>query len=146
MGSRTDLRTPLSTLWIFVMFNYLYCDIVSLMDSELLTQYLTGNVGGLDLTPQFLLGAAVLMEIPISMIVLSRITNERTSRRLNIVAGTVMTLVQSATLVLGTPAMYYVFFSAIEIACTALIVWYAWKWRAPAPTLDRSRDAISTTN
>ena len=144
MESRTDLRTSLSTLWIFVMFNYLYCDIVSLMDSELLKQYLTGNVDGLDLTPQFLLGAAALMEIPISMIVLSRITNERTSRWLNIVAGTVMTLVQSATLLLGTPAMYYVFFSAIEITCTALIVWYAWKWRAPA--LDRSQGAISTAN
>jgi Family of unknown function (DUF6326) len=144
MESRTDLRTSLSTLWIFVIFNYLYCDVVSLMDSELLKQYLTGNVDGLDLTPQFLLGAAVLMEIPISMIVLSRITNERTSRWLNIVAGTVMTLVQSATLLLGTPAMYYVFFSAIEITCTALIVWYAWKWRAPA--LDRSQGAISTAN
>src|SRR5258706_4538425 len=52
MESRTDLRTSLSTLWIFVMLNYLYCDIVSLMDSELLKQYLTGNVDGLDLTPQ----------------------------------------------------------------------------------------------
>ena len=86
------------------------------------------------LTPGFLLGAAVLMEIPISMIVLSRVTKPRTSRWLNIVAGTVMTLVQSATLLIGTPAMYYAFFSVIEIACTALIVWYAWKWK-PRPAL-----------
>jgi len=27
------------------------------------------------------------------------------------------------------PASYYVFFTVIEITCTALIVWYAWNWR-----------------
>ncbi len=129
MESTTDMRTRFSTLWIFAMFNYLYCDIVGLMDPELLNQYLNGNVDGLELTPGFLLGAAVLMEIPISMIVLSRVTKLRTSRWLNIIAGTVMTIVQSATLLIGTPAMYYAFFSVIEIACTALIVWYAWKWK-----------------
>lgn len=139
MDSRTDLRASLSKLWIFVMFNYLYCDIVSLMDSELLKQFLTGNVDGLDVNRRFLLGAAILMEVPISMVVLSRITNERTSRWLNIVAGTVMTVVQSATLLLGNPAMYYVFFSAIEIAGTALIAWSAWKWRAHAGFCSVSR-------
>ena len=47
----------------------------------------------------------------------------------NIVAGAIMTVVQAATLFLGTPALYYGFFSAIEIATTAFIVWYAWRWR-----------------
>jgi len=40
-----------------------------------------------------------------------------------------MTLVQSATLLLGAPALYYAFFSVIEIAGTALIVRCAWGWR-----------------
>jgi hypothetical protein len=34
------------------------------------------------------------------------------------------------------PTLYYLFFAAIEIACTSLIVWYAWHWKpvnAPAP-------------
>lgn len=125
-----DTGTKLSTLWIFVMFNYLYCDIVSLMDSRLLKQYLAGNVDGLALTPSFLLSAAALMQIPIWMIVLSRLAKPKTSRWLNIAAGTIMTIVQAATLFAGTPAMYYAFFSTIEIACTSLIVWYAWKWPA----------------
>jgi len=25
--------------------------------------------------------------------------------------------------------MYYLFFSIIEIGCTAFIIWYAWNWR-----------------
>ncbi len=124
-----DMGAKLSTLWIFVMFNYLYCDIVGLMDSALLRQYLTGEVDGLQVTEGFLLGASALMQIPIWMIVLSRLTKPRTSRRLNIAAGAVMTAVQSATLFLGTPTMYYVFFSVIEIATTCFIVWLAWRWR-----------------
>jgi hypothetical protein len=33
---------------------------------------------------------------------------------------------------MGVPAPYYLYLSIIEIACTVLIVGYAWKWRAPA--------------
>jgi hypothetical protein len=36
------------------------------------------------------------------------------------------------TLVMGVPAPYYLYLSIIEIACTVLIVGYAWKWRKPA--------------
>jgi len=39
-----------------------------------------------------------------------------------------MTVVQFATLFVTVPTMYYAFFSAIEIATTATIVLYAWKW------------------
>ncbi len=49
-----DKGTLLSTLWIFVTLNYLYCDLMGLMDSNLLKQYLTGTVGGLALNEQFL--------------------------------------------------------------------------------------------
>jgi threonine/homoserine/homoserine lactone efflux protein len=35
------------------------------------------------------------------------------------------------TLFVAVPTSYYIFFTAIEVASTALIVWYAWKWRNP---------------
>ena len=127
-----SMRNPgvtLSTLWIFVMLNYLYCDLLGFMDSGMLKQYLTGHVSGLDVTQGFLLGAAVLMEIPIAMVVLSRVLKPKTSRRANIAAGAFMTVVQIASLFVGSLTMYYAFFSAIEIACTSFIVWYAWRWR-----------------
>jgi len=63
-----EMKIRLSTLWIFVMFNYLYCDVVGLMDSALLKQFLAGNVGEMQLNQGFLLGASILMEIPISMV------------------------------------------------------------------------------
>jgi hypothetical protein len=126
---KMDMKSKLSTLWIFVALNYLYCDIVSLMDPELLPLYLRGNVNGLELTPGFLLGAGILVEIFIAMILLSRVLPYRTNRWANIVAGTIMTAVQLATLFVGVPAPYYLFFSVIEIATTVLIVWFAWNWR-----------------
>jgi hypothetical protein len=123
-----DEKALLSTLWIFVVLNYLYCDVVGLMDSALLKQYLAGNVGGAQITQGFLLGAAILMEISISMVLLSRVLKYKANRWANIIAGAITTLVQSATLFVGTPTLYYLFFSIIEIACTAFIIWYAWNW------------------
>ncbi len=115
------------------MFNYLYCDVLALMDSGYLKQVMTGSVNGIHMTPGFLLGASILMEIPTAMVLLSRVLGYRANRWANLIAGAFMTLVQLATLFLGSgPTIYYVFFSVIEIACTALIVWYAWKWPAPA--------------
>lgn len=128
--AKDDRKAKLAILWTFAMFNYLYCDLLALMDPPLLRQYLTGNVGGIEFNAGFLLGAAILMEIPIAMILLSRVLNYKANRRANIIAATLMTVVQFATLPMGAgPTIYYLFFSIVEIACTVFIVWYAWTWR-----------------
>jgi threonine/homoserine/homoserine lactone efflux protein len=111
------------------------------MDRELLTGYLAGNVDGLEVSQGFLLGAGVLVEIPIAMVLLSRVLKYRANRWANVAAGTVMTIVQLATLFLaGSPTMYYLFFSVIEIATTAYIFWLAWKWSKTAARMEQ-RDA-----
>jgi hypothetical protein len=127
---RTDGAARLSLLWVFAVLNYLYCDVLGLMDPHSLKGYINGNVGGIEITSGFLLSAAILMEIPISMVLLSVVLPHPASRWANIIAGTIMTVVQVASLFAGSgPTAYYVFFSAIEIAYTAYIVWYAWHWR-----------------
>ena len=127
-----DRKVILSTLWIFAMLNYLYCDILALMDPDLLNQFITGNVGGIHMTQAFLLQAAILMEIPTAMVLLSKVLKHGANRWANMIAGTTMTVVQFSTLFIGSsPALYYIFFSIVEIACTSLIVWYAWKWPNP---------------
>ena len=135
-----DRKAKLSALWIFVILNYLYCDFIGLIDPELLKQYMTGNVDGLQITQGFLLGAAILMEIPISMVLLSRVLKYAANRWANIIAGTIMTVVQFSTLFVGSsPTVYYLFFSIVEITCTALIVLYAWKWANPESSLESKR-------
>ena len=135
----TGKKALLSTLWIFAMLSYLYCDLMSLMDPEFLKQYLTGNVGGVHITQGFLLGAAMLMEIPTAMVLLSRVLGYNANRWANIIAGCIMTVVQFSTLFFGSsPTIYYIFFSILEIGCTAFIVWFAWKWASPEGHLENN--------
>jgi hypothetical protein len=120
----------LSALWIFVTLNYLYCDVVTLMDAKMLPQFLAGRVGNMHITETFLLGGAMLIEVPIAMVLVSRLAaRHAVNRWANLVAGGIMTIVQAATLFTGTPSSYYLFFSAIEIATTMVIVGYALRWK-----------------
>lgn len=126
----------LPILWIFVTLNYLYCDVLGHMDATVLSALLSGEVDGMRLTPSFLFGAGILMEIPISMVLLSRVLPPRANRWANVAAGSIMTIVQAASLTTGVTA-YYAFYSVIEISCTVFIVWYAiTRTRAAVPVPD----------
>jgi hypothetical protein len=117
-----DVKVRLSTLWVFVLFNFLYADVMALFDPGLSSP----------MTQQSLLAASALMEIPIAMVVLSRVLKDRPNRWANVIAGAFMTVVQVGSLFVGSgPTAYYVFFSAIEIACLLFIVWTAWRWAEP---------------
>ena len=127
-----NMKAKFSTLWIFAMFNYLYADVIGLMKAENLQAFLTGMVGSMQITEQFLLVAAILMETAIAMFLLSRMLPYRTNRWANIIVGTLHTVSVSASMFAGTgPGLYYLFFASIEITCTAYIVWSAWKWSNP---------------
>lgn len=125
MQNRKDL---LSTAWIFVTVNYLYCDLMGLMDAKLLKQYLTGNVEGFVIDESFLLYAGILMEIPMAMILLCKILTKKANGWANIIAGSIKTVVMIATLFIGSVAKYYFFFAVIEIATTIFIIVYATQW------------------
>ena len=81
-----DIKERLSVLWIFALLNYLYADVFALFDI----------VGSHDPAPHFpagaMLGFAVLMEIPIAMILASRLLPFRANRLANIIAGVIETL------------------------------------------------------
>ena len=127
------MKVRLSTLWLFATLNYIYADVMALMDPEILGDLITGTAGGgIQMTQGLLLGAAILMEIPIAMVLLSRVLEYRINRWANIIAGTIKTIAIASSMFVGTgPALYYIFFGAIEIVCTSLIVWYAWRWPKP---------------
>ncbi len=120
-----------SSLWAFASLNYLYADLVGVMDKNKLVQYQTGVVEGVKITPQFLTVAAAFMQIPLANVFLPQlIKNEKTLRWVQIASGTLMTLVQAGTLFVGRPTPYYTLFSAFEIAATTYITIDAIKWKA----------------
>ena len=129
-----DTKQRLSLLWLFVLLNYLYADVIALWD-------IVGRREPWRLPPGVLMGSAVLMEIPIAMILLSQLLPYRANRLANIIAAGIVTLVNGfatfvAPLVITgarTPAYpEYLFFATIETACTAVIIWKAWTWPGPA--------------
>ena len=131
-AERIDTKVLLSTLWIFLTANYIYCDVISHMDPAFIKELITGTIGSIQVTQGFLLTAAIMIEIPIAMIILSRVLKYRANRWANIIAGAIMAAIQVGTMGMGTPpTLHYLFYSAIEIACLLFIVWYAWKWRNP---------------
>ena len=101
-----EKRVLLSTLWIFVTVNYMFCDIFTLFHAPDLNQFLTGHAGGMQITQTFLLTFAIIMEFALVMIVLSRILKYYLNRRLNIIAGISFTFIQSATLISGEFTMH----------------------------------------
>lgn len=118
-----ERRSILSALWLFTMLNFIYSDILMIIINPTIYAKAASKMSG----PTILI-FAVLMEIPIAMVLLSRILPHRINRWANIVAGIESTIFVASTL-MGRPPSYYVFFATIEIACTIFIVWYAWTWR-----------------
>jgi len=126
-----DTKERLSLLWIFAFLNYLYADVLALWD-------IVGSLKTADaphLPPWALAGSAVLMEIPIAMILASRLLPIRTNRLANIIAGAILTLINGFLTFVPpffgyrTPALpEYLFFATIETVATSAIIWQAWTW------------------
>jgi hypothetical protein len=123
-----DMKVRISTLWIFVMFNMVFADIFSFMYPGVLKQIMTGNAEQIQITPEFLLIAAIVTEIPIAMVFLSRLLGYGANRWVNIIAGVITILWVIGG---GSLTLHYVFFASIEVVCTSFIIWYAWKWPGP---------------
>ena len=126
-----DIRVRLSVLWLFATLNYIYADVFFCID---VLGSKKGSISVIHFSPGAWLGIAILMEIPIAMILLSRILKPEANRWANIVAG----IIESAAVLLAQfifpifhiteTSSYYLFFGALEVVCTSLIVWYAFRW------------------
>ena len=115
----------LSTLWVVVMFNMVYADILTFIKPGAL-QALWAGQAGVTITDGLLLVFAVLIEIPIAMIFLARILKPQANRWANTAAAVMTTLFVVGG---GSLDFHYVFFAAVEIACMALIVRSVWAGR-----------------
>ncbi len=132
-GSKMNTRILLILLWVFYTVNFMYADILSKLEPGALEEIMSGTTGGgtVKITEGFLLGTAVMFEIPFLMIVLSWVLKHRVNRWANIIAAALFIGTQIGSLFLGIPSPMYIFYSTIEIAGLLLIIWNAWKWHNP---------------
>jgi len=137
-----DTKERLSLYWIFALLNYLYADVLALFA-------FVGSPNSAPHLPQWaLLSSAVLMEIPIAMIVASRLLPFRANQLANVAAAGVLTLINGfLTFVLPLtngafrdpiyPA--YVWFATLETVCTLVIFWKACTWSGVEAALNSER-------
>src|SRR5438105_6200133 len=133
-----DTKERLSLFWIFALLNYLYADVIALWALLGTPPAETPHLG-----QWVLAGSAVLMEIPIAMILASRLLPLRANRLANIIAGSIETLVNGFLTFIppligwGRPPALpeYLFFAGVETVCTAAIVSQAWTWASVESTL-----------
>lgn len=124
-----EMPSRLSNLWIFLIFNMAFADIFSFMNPGSLQQMMSGVVDGTQITSGFLLIAAIVTEIPIAMVFLSRFLKYAANRWINI-SGSILTILW--VIAGGSWSVpTYIFFTAIEIICALVILWMAWTWRTP---------------
>lgn len=124
-AKKLDTKVLLSTLWIVVMLNMLKADILSL--------YIPGSAEEVSRTaantgtpiPQLMLGAAIMMEISIAMIILSRMLKYGVNRWVNIIVSII-----TIAFVVGGGVSYphYIFIATVEVICLLLIIGLAWMW------------------
>ena len=120
-----DIKALLSTLWIFFLLNAIFRDIHDLFRPGLLEEMMTGIVNGTQVTDRLLLVGGIMVEIPIAMVLLSRVLKYRLNRWANIIVGAI-----TIAFVIGNGAkdLDDTFFAAVEVLSLSLIVWCAWKW------------------
>jgi hypothetical protein len=123
---KIDTKVLLSTLWIVVMINMLKADILSLYIPGALEEVARTSASEGASIPQLMLGAAIIGQLAIAMIVLSRVLKYGINRWVNIVVGIV-----TIAYIWGGMSSYphYIFIASVETLCLLLIVWFAWKWR-----------------
>jgi len=128
MNNKIKPQTLLSTLWIFILLNIVFRDIHQLGSAGFLEELMKGMVNGIKLTDELALVGGILAEIPILMILLSRILNDKANKWANLIAG-VITLGVFAT-ALPTADMDDLFHFVFE--ATAILWIFLIAWRLPS--------------
>ena len=125
-NKKLDTKVLLSTLWIVVMINMLKADILSLYIPGSAEEVAKTSASAGASIPLLMLGGAIIMEISIAMILLSRVLKYSVNRWVNIIVSLI-----TIAFVVGGGVSYphYIFIATVEVICLLAIIWLSWKWR-----------------
>lgn len=125
---KINVKLKLAALWTSVTFCYLYGDYFELYVPKKVEGLFNGD-NMLD-SPTKLFTASFLLLIPSLMVCLSIILKPTLNRILNVFCGIFYTLFVALVGIssISDWRTFYVFYAAVEVCLTLLIVWYAWCW------------------
>jgi F0F1-type ATP synthase membrane subunit a len=125
INKRIQPQTLISSLWTFVLFNIIFRDLHQLGKPGFIEEIMSGVVNGVTITDELMLVGGLLVEIPILMVLLSRILSDNVNKWANLFAGTI-------TLAVFATAIPYsdlddIFHMVLEVAAILWIFRIAWK-------------------
>lgn len=125
---KVNIKIKLASLWASLTFCYLYGDYFELYTPDKVNSLITGD--HIMDSPTKLLLASIILAIPSVMVAVSIFLKPKINRILNILFGSLFTLMMIFIGIMSTNEWYlfYVFLAFLESIITLLIVWYAWKW------------------
>jgi len=125
---KVNIKIKLASLWTSVTFCYLYGDYFELYTPYKINSLITGD--NIMDSPTTLLMASIILAIPSVMVAVSIFLQSKINRILNIIFGTLFTLMMIFIGFISTNEWYlfYIFLAFLESIITTLIVWHAWKW------------------
>ncbi|UNY99223.1 DUF6326 family protein [Zhouia spongiae] len=125
---KVSTEVKLSTLWVLVMLNMVFADIFSIIVELISNDVLNipGNVRSM------MAIAAILTNLPIIMIFLSRVLSYKFNRIFNILVGvfTIIYIIGG-----GSTLVHYLIIASIEIALLFVIIITAFRWKDPAQAI-----------
>jgi hypothetical protein len=124
---KINVNLKISALWAALMFCFIYGDHFSLFRTGQIADMMAGKLGPFTVTQVSLLLASIYAAIPGVMIFLSLVLKPKANRRANMILGIFYILSNSASFLTDT-WIYFIVLGVIEVAITALIIWYAVKW------------------
>jgi len=127
-NQKVNIKIKLASLWASATFCYLYGDYFELYTPDKVNSLITGD--NIMDSPIKLLIASIILAIPSVMVAVSIFLKPKINRILNILFGTLFTIIMVFIGIMSTNEWYlfYTFLAFLESIITALIVWYAWKW------------------
>lgn len=125
---KVNIKVKLASLWVSVTLCYLYGDYFELYTPDKVNSLITGE--NIMDNPTKLLIASIILSISSVMVALSVFLKPKINRILNILFGTLFTIMMVFIGISTTNEWYtfYVYLAFLESIITTLIVWYAWRW------------------
>jgi len=118
-----DVKIKLSTIWAALMLTYLLGDVLRIFSGD----FTAGELGGLQISQELMLGMAALLVIPAVMVFLSVTLKRSVNRWINIIFAIFFFVFN----LIGFPtyaSAYDQFLISVGLIFNVLTVWHAWKW------------------
>ena len=118
-----DVKIKLSAVWAALMLTYLLGDVLRVFSGD----FTAGELGGLQISQELMLGMAALLVIPAVMVFLSVTLKYSLNRWINIIFA----IFFFGFNLVGLPtyaSAYDQFLIIVGLIFNILTVWYAWSW------------------